>query len=77
MLRSPSVSRRTWRTSVNLFAAFALAIVGTACAEPTGNAANGKITVLLTDAPGDIKTAVVTISQVYLQGGESDDGAAA
>lgn len=73
MLRSLSVSRRTWRTSVNLFAAFALAIVGAACAEPTRNAANGKITVLLTDAPGDIKTAVVTISQIYLQGGESDD----
>ena len=73
MLRSLSVSRRTWRTSVNLFAAFALAIVGAACAEPTGNAANGKITVLLKDAPGDIKTAVVTISQIYLQGGESDD----
>jgi hypothetical protein len=71
VLRSLSVSRRTWRTSVNLFAVFALAIVS-ACAEPT-RAANGKITVLLTDAPGDIKTAVVTISQIYLQGGETDD----
>ena len=73
MFRNLSVSRRTWRTSVNLFAAVALAFVGAACAEPTGNAANGKITVLLTDAPGDIKTAVVTISQIYLQCGESDE----
>ena len=74
MLRTLSVSRRTWRTSVNFFAAVALAFVGTACGEPTGNAA-GKVTVLLTDAPGDVKTAVVTISQIDLQGGESDDDA--
>jgi hypothetical protein len=74
VLRSLSVSRRTWRTSVNLFAAFALALVAAACGEPTRNSA-GKVTVLLTDAPGDVKTAVVTISQIYLQGGESDDDA--
>jgi hypothetical protein len=35
----------------------------------------GKVTLLLTDAPGDnIKTAVVTISEIYLQGGEDGDG---
>lgn len=36
----------------------------------------GKVSLLLTDAPGDnIKTAVVTISEIYLQGGgEDDDG---
>ena len=34
----------------------------------------GKLSVLITDAPGDnIKTAVVTISEIYLQGGEGDD----
>jgi hypothetical protein len=32
----------------------------------------GKVTLLLTDAPGDFKKAVVTISEVHLQGG--DDG---
>jgi hypothetical protein len=33
----------------------------------------GKVTLLLTDAPGDnIKTAVVTISEIYLQGGGDD-----
>lgn len=40
----------------------------------------GKLTVLMTDAPGDsLKTAVVTISEIYLQGGDDngkddDDG---
>lgn len=34
----------------------------------------GKVSLLLTDAPGDdIKTAVVTISEIYLQGGEDGD----
>jgi hypothetical protein len=34
----------------------------------------GKVTVLMTDAPGDnLKTAVVTISEIYLQGGGDDD----
>jgi len=74
VFRIPSVSRRTRRTSLNLVAAFGLALIGAACSDSTGNATSGKITVLLTDAPGDIKTAVVTISQIYLQGSsESDD----
>ncbi len=34
----------------------------------------GKVSLLLTDAPGDdIKTAVVTISEIYLQGGDDGD----
>ncbi|WP_164020185.1 DUF4382 domain-containing protein [Pyxidicoccus trucidator] len=34
----------------------------------------GKVTLLMTDAPGDdLKTAVVTISEIYLQGGGDDD----
>ena len=76
MLRSLSVSRRTRRTSFNLAAAFGLALMGAACSDSsTGNATNGKITVLLTDAPGDVKTAVVTISQIYLQGSNEGDDA--
>jgi hypothetical protein len=61
--------------SLNLVAAVGLALTGAACADSsTGNAANGKITVLLKDAPGDVKSAVVTISQIYLQGSaEGDD----
>ena len=74
MLRTLSISRRTRRTSLNLFAALGLALTGAACADSsTGNAVNGKITVLLTDAPGDVKTAVVTISQIYLQGSSEGD----
>ncbi|MBZ4422844.1 DUF4382 domain-containing protein [Myxococcus sp. RHSTA-1-4] len=35
----------------------------------------GKVSVLMTDAPGDdLKTAVVTISEIYLQGGGDEDG---
>ncbi len=34
----------------------------------------GKVTLLMTDAPGDnLKTAVVTISEIYLQGGGDHD----
>lgn len=36
---------------------------------------SSSLTVRLTDAPGDVKAAVVTISEVYLQGGASDDDA--
>jgi hypothetical protein len=35
----------------------------------------GKVTLLMTDAPGDnIQTAVVTISEIYLQGGDDEGG---
>jgi hypothetical protein len=74
VLRLSSVSRRARRMSLSLLAALGLAGVAVACADSsTGNVTSGKISVLLTDAPGDIKTAVVTISQIYLQGGEGDD----
>ena len=33
----------------------------------------GRISLLLTDAPGDIRTAVVTISQIYLQGNGDEE----
>lgn len=75
MFHSLSISRRARRTSLNAIAALGLALTGAACADSsTGNAVNGKITVLLKDAPGDVKSAVVTISQIYLQGSaEGDD----
>lgn len=61
-------------------AAVALLAVGVAaaCADRdggitgAGSAAGGgrpRLTLLLTDAPGDVREAVVTISEVYLQGG--------
>lgn len=39
----------------------------------TGDSGRGDVTVLLTDAPGDVKSAIVTIASVYLQG-DGDDG---
>ena len=76
MFRTLSVSRHTRRTPLNLLAACGLALLGAACSDSTtGNATNGKITVLLTDAPGDVKTAKVTISQIYLQGSNEGDDA--
>ena len=72
MLRLSSISRRV-RMSFGFLAALGAAGVVDACSAPaTSNAASGKITVLLTDAPGDVKTAVVTISQIYLQGNGED-----
>src|ERR1700742_4539481 len=47
--------------AVGLFAA-ALALVTSGCGNDSG------VTIKLTDAPGDFKAAVVTISEVYLQG---------
>ncbi|MGH7502751.1 MAG: DUF4382 domain-containing protein [Longimicrobiales bacterium] len=37
---------------------------------------DARVTILLTDAPGDVSAAVVTISSIYLQGGSSEDEAA-
>ena len=75
MLRLSSVSRRARRMSFALIAALGLAGVAVACSDSTGNATSGKITVLLTDAPGDVKTAMVTISQIYMQGNPDGDDA--
>jgi len=43
-----------------------------ACGDDTsgpGDNDNARLTIRLTDAPGDVKAAVVTISEIYLQGG--------
>ena len=47
-----------------------------ACSDgaPVGNASEGRVTLLLTDAPGDFEKAVVTISSIYLQAGEGEHG---
>ena len=73
MLRLSSVSRRARRMSFGLLVALGAVGTAVACsAAATENATSGKITVLLTDAPGDVKTAVVTISQIYLHGDGED-----
>ncbi|HKP30696.1 MAG TPA: DUF4382 domain-containing protein [Gemmatimonadales bacterium] len=43
-----------------------------ACSDASGPEGTGKVSILLTDAPGDVLEAVVTIDQVYLQGGSSE-----
>lgn len=55
-----------------LLPSLALSVV--ACADATGPAGNARVAVFLTDAPADyLDTAVVCISQVYLQGGEDEE----
>lgn len=61
---------------VGSLVAASLAVL-TACAEPAApfdNTGSARLTVLLTDAPGDILEAVVTIDQIYLQGSEDESG---
>jgi hypothetical protein len=56
----------------------AVSTLAVACSEnggPNGDD-EARLTVLLTDAPGDVSAAVVTITSIYLQGGSSDDEAA-
>src|SRR5688500_14171731 len=62
---SPRHIRRT--------ALLGLVLLGTACGETTANQ-SGRLTVLLTDAPGDFRKAVVTIDRIYLQPSEGADG---
>lgn len=54
---------------VAVAAAIALGAVAplTGCSDSTGSG-NASVSLLLTDAPGDVKAAVVTISEIYLQG---------
>jgi len=52
-------------------AAFVL-VAGVSCDSPTA-LKSGKLSLLLTDAPGDVVKAVVTIDQIYLQPSESSD----
>ncbi|NTX36829.1 MULTISPECIES: DUF4382 domain-containing protein [unclassified Myxococcus] len=56
----------------NLIAGFAIALLLPLMGCGSGD---GKVSILLTDAPGDgVETAVVTISQIYLQGGDEEGG---
>jgi hypothetical protein len=51
----------------------ACALVLPGCGDIAGED-TGRITVLLTDAPGDVVSAVVTIESIYIQGGTEEDG---
>ena len=60
-----------WR---KLFTALAAVVVLAGCSGDSSGPADGtaRVTLLLTDAPGDIKTAMVTIDEIYLQGEDGD-----
>jgi Domain of unknown function (DUF4382) len=59
-------------TSITI-AALAVMAFGTACDNSVGGNDSGRLTLLLTDAPGDFQEAVVTISSIYLQGDATSD----
>ena len=61
---SARLARRATITALGMFTLGALA----ACSGDSTSAGTSKVSVLLTDAPGDVKAAVVTISEIDLQG---------
>ena len=59
-----------------LLSAAAVALIlgaNAACSDSTG-ADSGRLSLKLTDAPGDFRKAVVTIERIYLQGSDDDEG---
>jgi hypothetical protein len=66
---------REIRTGLIAGLAAAMTIVGAASCDSPTDIRTGELTLLLTDAPGDVVTAVVTIDRIYLQPSEDgDDG---
>lgn len=57
-----------WKTLSRALVAGAFLAGAGACADGTGNGGTTSLSVRLTDAPGDVVAAVVTISEIYLQG---------
>lgn len=55
---------RNWSTAFLGAAALALA----SCGDSSGPSGESRLSLLLTDAPGDVLAAVVTIEEIYLQG---------
>ena len=57
-------------------AAALLALTAVAACSDGSGSGNGRVSILLTDAPGDVRKAVVTIDRIYLQAGdgEGEDG---
>lgn len=66
-----SITRSSTRRLRPCIAAAAIALAAiaplTSCSDSTA-AGNAKLSIMLTDAPGDVKAAVVTIDEIYLQG---------
>jgi len=51
-----------------MLALLPLAVLG--CSDSSGGSGSGQVSVVLTDAPGDLQAAVVTIDEIYLQGSD-------
>lgn len=65
--------RSRTRTAIAAVAALALTLPFVGCDDGPSSVDDGRISIMLTDAPGDVDSAVVRIEQIYLQG-EGDDG---
>jgi hypothetical protein len=61
-----------YRTRMTTMFAALVAFAATACSDSTG-ARTGQLSLRLTDAPGDVVKAVVTIDQIYVVPGEDDE----
>lgn len=66
--------RSRGRLSMFAGAALMLATLGAAACDSSSEPRTGAMTLLLTDAPGDVLAAVVTIDQIYLQPNETQPG---
>ncbi|MBW3569898.1 MAG: DUF4382 domain-containing protein [Gemmatimonadetes bacterium] len=62
------MTNRHGRLAIPLLAALAMA----ACDGGTGGSGAARVSIRLTDAPGDLKEAWVKIDRIYLQGGPAD-----
>ena len=62
------MTKKYGRLALPLLAAFAMA----ACEDGTGGSGDARVSIRLTDAPGDLKEAWVKIDRIYLKGGPAD-----
>ncbi|MFW5950743.1 MAG: DUF4382 domain-containing protein [Gemmatimonadota bacterium] len=62
------------RTTGVVALALSLTLSMAACDDSTGSPDAGTLTLMLTDAPGDVAHAWVTIDHIYLQPGEEENG---
>ncbi len=68
---SPTTLKMLRKRIISFFSVLALAVPLAACDDTasTGPTGEARVSLLLTDAPGDVSAAVVTITDIYLQGG--------
>jgi hypothetical protein len=66
-MRLPSFVAHVRAVAISALAALSLGVVAS-CSNDSTSAGTTKVSVMLKDAPGDVKAAVVTISEIDLQG---------